>query len=439
MLRPTLRCILLHTALLPLAVTPAVFGASLWPAWAGAVAAVWLATALDGLFTIPTSGIELDARAPEIINISDRERQLQLSISAPAARAPFRVRARVELDTNLEIAPDAFFTIPAGGAVVASFPLLALRRGDARLRSVWLQWSGPLGLVAREAAIYRNLKIGITPDTAAVRKAAIHYYNQNEFMSGLKVERFLGDGTEFESIREYTPGFDLRSLDWKASARHRKLLCREYRAERNHQVILAFDTGRLMGEPLDGVPRLDRAINAALLLSYVCLRTGDRVSTFAFDEKVQQFTEPAGGLASFPRIQRALSALDYSHAETNFTLALTDLSFHLRRRSLIIIFTDIVDSISAELMVENLTRLARRHLILFVTLSDMQVTRAANDEPADIPRLHRAVVATDLLRDRSLVFQKLRRLGVRCLDTPADQFDSELLNRYLDITRRELI
>jgi uncharacterized protein (DUF58 family) len=115
------------------------------------------------------------------------------------------------------------------------------------------------------------------PDVGSVRRAALRHFSSPQAFLGSKTERYVGDGSEFESLRQYVPGLDTRSIDWKASARHRKLVCRRFRAERNHQLVLAIDSGHLMTVPIEGTTRLDHAIHAALLLSYVALRSGDRV------------------------------------------------------------------------------------------------------------------------------------------------------------------
>jgi uncharacterized protein (DUF58 family) len=257
-------------------------------------------------------------------------------------------------------------------------------------------------------------------------------------MTGLKVEKFLGDGSEFEALREYVPGLDHRAIDWKSSARHRKLLCQEFRAERNHQVVLAVDAGQLMSEPVAGVPKLDHAINAAILLGWFCLRTGDRVGLLGFDERVRQWSEPAGGMHTFQRLQAMSAEIDYRRVETNYTLTLAELSTRLRRRSLVVLFTDFLDTVTAELMIDNVTRLARRHLVLFVAVRDPSLQARALARPRSLGLLHQAVVAGDFARERHVVLERLRRVGAHCIDTAPDQFSMALVNRYLDIKRREL-
>ena len=139
--------------------------------------------------------------------------------------------------------------------------------------------AGPFGLIATVAQIDLKRQAPVVPNIRPVKAVALRFLNDREFRSGLKIERYQGDGTEFDSLKEYATGDDRRAIDWKATARHRKLVSRQNRAERNHQVMIAVDTGRLMCEPLAGIPKVDHAVNAALILAYVSLRAGDRVGS----------------------------------------------------------------------------------------------------------------------------------------------------------------
>jgi uncharacterized protein (DUF58 family) len=281
--------------------------------------------------------------------------------------------------------------------------------------------------------------VSVVPNLRPVRAAALRFFGSRELVAGVQVERFVGDGSEFDALVEWVPGLDARAISWKASARHRKLLCQEFRAERNHQVILALDTGHLMAEPLGGVPRLDHAVTAALLLAHVSLRLGDRVGLYGFDRAARAWAEPQGGLGSFARLKALSAQLDYSTDETNFTLGLTELSARLRRRSLVVVFTDFVDTVTAELMVENLSRLARRQLVVFVALRDPALEEVALAAPRRLGDVYRSVVASDFVRERERVVARLRRAGVQCVDAAPAEVSARLVNRYLDIKRREAI
>jgi len=240
-------------------------------------------------------------------------------------------------------------------------------------------------------------------------------------------------------LREYAPGLDTRFIDWKHSARHNKLLCKEFRTERNHPVIMSFDTGHLMVEPVDGIPRLDHAINAGLLLAWISLQSGDLVGTYGFDATVRHYLGPIRGVAGFSRIQRATAELDYHHEETNFTLGLAQLNARLRRRALVILFTDFVDTITAELLIESMQRIANRHVVIFVTIRGSFLQTSVDARPDTFEDVAQAVVAYDFLRDRSVVFERLARLGIHCLDVTTRGLTVSLINRYLLIKQRGLI
>ena len=232
---------------------------------------------------------------------------------------------------------------------------------------------------------------------------------------------------------------DRRAIDWKQSARHGKLIGREHRTERNHPVILAIDSGRLMSAPAAGAPRVDRAINAALQLAFVCLKLGDRVGLYAFDSKPRVASGVAGGVGAFPLIQRLAAGIDYSTDETNFTLGLSTLQGRLDRRALVVVFTDFTDPTSAELMLETVGRLLAVHLVLFVTFRDDELDGLSSREPQEADDVSRAVVASTLLRRREVVLERLRRLGAQVLEAGTDEMGPGLVNRYLDAKRRGLM
>jgi uncharacterized protein (DUF58 family) len=344
-----------------------------------------------------------------------------------------------------EVHPDFDPPVPAAVAVTGrtgarlAFPLRARRRGRLGVDEVWCRWTGPLGLVRRQLRVEVGKSVSVVPNLGPVRAAAFRYFGSREIASGVQVEKFVGDGSEFDALREWVPGLDPRAIDWKASARHHKLLVQDFRAERNHQVVLAVDTGHLMAEPIDGVPRLDHAVTSALLLGYVSLRLGDRVGLFGFDGAARAWAEPQGGLGAFARIQAVSAGLAYSTEETNFTLGLTELSSRLRRRSLVVVFTEFVDTVTAELMIENLARLARRQLVVFVALRDPTLDAVALGRPHRLSDVYRSVVAADLARERERVLARLRRIGVQCVDAAPRAVSTRLVNRYLDIKRRELV
>jgi uncharacterized protein (DUF58 family) len=438
MTRPTLRCVLVFAGGIPASLCAVLFATQLWTLWVAYVGVVCLFVGLDAVLMLPRKRIALTTTIPDTLYIGDED-PLKIELAARGWKRAAALNMVADLGADLEPIALQRVVIAAGERTTVELPLTPRRRGTVSIDRIWLQWHGPLGLMRKQKVQLVGKKVAVVPNVRAVRTAALRWFSTRDFLSGLKVEQYIGDGSEFEALREYTPGLDHRAINWKASARHRKLLCQEFRAERNHQVVLAVDTGRLMNETMAGIPKLDHAINSGLLLSYFCLRTGDRVGLFGFDERVRCFAEPTGGLGSFPRLQHLSAELRYRNAETNFTLGLTELSTRLRRRSLIILLTDFVDTITAELMYENVYRLSRKHLVLFVSLRDPSLAALVAARPHNLGDVHRAVVADDFAREREVVLQRLRRHGVHSIDAPPRQVSIDLLNRYLEIRRRELI
>jgi uncharacterized protein (DUF58 family) len=309
------------------------------------------------------------------------------------------------------------------------------RRGTGAVERLWLKWSGPLGLGARQLWSELDQTVRVRPNVAAVRSPALQAYLRDA-QYGLIARRIRGAGTEFEALADYQPGMDRRRIDWKASARHAHLYAKEYETERNNQIVFAFDCGQAMCEPVGGLPRIDRAVSAALATSYVALKGGDRVALFGFAARPEVFTPFVSDARQFHRLQSEAARLDYHAQEPNFTLALATLAGRLQRRSLIVVFSDFTDPTSAELMIESIGRLTKRHVVLFVTMADSELDGIATAAPDDVQALAMAVTADALLRQRALVLSRLRQLGVDVVEAPWEKIGMRLLDSYLAIKRR---
>ena len=436
MIRPTLRAVVLFAAGIPLSFGLLLYDSETWPFVVAFLVLSVFALLADAALSLAPSRLSVEVNRPTLLYIG-REEPFQVRLETEEPRLAV-IEMLCDVDRNLEDPPRVFAALNAAGKAEASFPLKARERGKARVETLWLRWLGPLGLVRRLRVVPIEAEVPVTPDIKSVKSIAVQFSDPNALF-GVKPQHQQGEGSEFEALREYVPGLDPRSIDWKHSARHLQLLCKEFRSERNHQIVLAFDTGHLMSEPLDGMAKLDHAVNAGLQLGYVSLRAGDRIGLFGFDSQVRQFSQPSAGVGTFWRLQSAAADLAYSQDETNFTLGLSSLAARLDRRSLVVLQTEFVDTITAELMLENVERLAGRHLVVFVCLKDSRLEQTIDGAPDNLKNLARSVIADDFLRERLVVLERLRRLGVHCLDVRADQIGPALINRYLEIKRRELI
>ncbi|MGZ2486787.1 uncharacterized protein (DUF58 family) [Rhizobium pisi] len=354
---------------------------------------------------------------------------------------PRKIEIRLDLAPELVVSEIRWLN-PASGAgeaeVKASLDLQLTRRGQFAVKELWLKWPSRLRLLDVIARMPVGKEIAVLPDISPVLSGAI----KTQILpleAGQKDLRLRGEGSEFHQLREFASGMDPRSIDWKRSARMRSLVVREMRAERNHQVILCIDSGRLMAEQLAGFTKLDRAINAALAMCWGAGLAGDLVGFYSFDSRPRLFVPALPGRSAFPRLQTVCAGLRYETQETNHTLGLTHLSGRLKRRSLIVIFSDFVDTITAELMIENIQVLARHHFIVYVALRDPMLAKFVEPEETTLDAVARSVAARQILHERRAVMEKLARLGVLCLDSTPDALTSDLIARYIEIKSREMI
>ena len=258
-------------------------------------------------------------------------------------------------------------------------------------------------------------------------------------MQGLIAQLNRGDGSDLDALVEYRSGMDRRAIDWKQSARHHKLHAKEYRAERNSQIVFAVDSGRQMSEPVGGLPRLDRAVAAALLTGWLALKVGDRVALHAFDSRPRIAGGLVSGAAAFPELQRLAAAIGYSGDETNYTFALTALATRLTRRSMIVLFTEFTDASSADFLVRAARRVVQTHLLVVVVLKDEELETIANRAPAEAGDLVRSVTAAALLKDRRVVITRLQHLGVHVIEAEQEMIGERLIAGYVDLKRRNLL
>jgi len=437
MIRPTARAVVLFAGGIPLALLVVIVEPGWWGLTFdyGALALVVIAT--DALLAFSPRLLDVKVALPDRLYIGEHG-AVALTFAATRYQRTVRFDVLAEQRGELEAAQVAVAELVPAHAANVALKLVPLRRGRVHVDQIWLRWRGPLGLVEHVRRIAVNRTIDVLPNVRGVHGTALQFFAQ-EAVYGIKSQQQKGEGAEFEALREYSPGLDSRFIDWKQSAKHRKLLCKEFRTERNHHVIMAFDTGYLMLETVDGITRLDHAINAGLLLAWVSLQSGDLVGSYGFDAAVRHYLGPIRGVAGFARIQRATGELDYHHQETNFTLGLAELNVRLKRRALVILFTDFVDTVTAELMIESMQRVANRHVVVFVTQRGSVLQRAVDAAPERFEDVAQAVIAHDFLRERSIVFERLERLGVHCLDVPSRGLSVELINRYLLIKQRGLI
>lgn len=420
----------------PFALLVGVFASGRWYAGLAWPLTVLLLTLLDAL--LGSRKARLSVTGPDSASVgADADVTVTLAIDGPrpprAAQVAVATNPLVRAEEGGRTALDL-----ANGRGSALVALHTLRRGTARIEGLWARWRGPLGLAWHQRQVEAALAFPVLPDKRGVEERASQIF-QRHALQGLLAQVDRGDGSDFDALVEYRAGMDRRAIDWKQSARHSKLHAKEFRTERNAQIVFAVDSGRQMSEPVAGLPRVDRAVSAALLAGWVALKLGDRVALHAFDSRPRVAGGLIGGAAAFPALQRLAAEIDYSGEETNYSFALTTLAGLLTRRSMIVLFTEFTDATSADFLVRAARKLVEKHLLLVVVLRDEEVEAFLDRAPEAVEDVTRAVTAAGLLADRKLALTRLRHLGVHVIESEHDRVGERLVAGYIDLKRRNLL
>jgi len=326
--------------------------------------------------------------------------------------------------------------LPGYAGLELTYTTVPRHRGRFRFGDLHLRGVSFLGLSLWQRRIAAETEVDVYPDLLSVRRYDLLVRAHRLEEMGFRRTRARGAGTDFESLREYVPDDEFRHIDWKATARRGRPYTREYEEERSRTVMLLIDAGRMMSAEAEGLSKLDHAVNAALMLAYVALRRDDAVGLIVFADTVKALLPPRKGQAQVQRILEELHDVQPTLAEPNYRAAMYHLHDRARKRSLAVLFTDLVDEEASRRLIAHVSAAYPRHLPLVVTLSDPDLHRSARAAPADEAALFERAVASQVLMDREQALASLRGRGAIVLDVPAGELTVAVVNRYLELKER---
>ncbi|MBL8816407.1 MAG: DUF58 domain-containing protein [Planctomyces sp.] len=313
------------------------------------------------------------------------------------------------------------------------------KRGASEMVAVHLRFPTQLGLWTRHQVRRIPTPIRIYPDIRAVYRFELMARQNRLAEIGVRMVRMPGQGREFERLREYRYGDEIRQIDWKATARQRALVSREFNVERNQNIVLMVDSGRFMRNETDGISYLDRALNSAIMLSYIALGQGDNVSLMVFSNRIERFIRPVRGKPGIQNILRSTYDIQASHHTADYSLALEYLTTVQRKRALVIMITFVTDELQLRVIGESLRLRSLPYLPMCVLLQDVGLRTMAERVPEnDLDAFHTAAAA-QILSGQSQEVANLREAGVMIVDTPPDLLTERLINEYLSIKMRNLM
>ncbi|MCX6647251.1 MAG: DUF58 domain-containing protein [bacterium] len=313
------------------------------------------------------------------------------------------------------------------------------KRGDVIFRKVHFRIYGQMGFIIKRFSMPVETKAQVYPNLIQTRRWDLLARKGALFAAGFKPIGRYGRGTEFSQLREYFPDDEFRKIDWKASARKGGLVVKEYEIERSQPLALFIDCGRQMIGRIDEHTRLDYAINAALMLAYVAVLKGDQVGLIAFDAKIQHYIAPGRGMAQLNRIIEALYDIQPSEVESDYAGAFKKFLATWRKRSLIALFSDVVDPTASSVLLAHLPSVHPRHLPLAVLLKDPELIELERQAPENSMELYEKAIACDLASSRELASRQLRQAGCLVVDVAPKDLTVSVVNEYLRLKARSMI
>ncbi|MER5602403.1 DUF58 domain-containing protein [Streptomyces sp. NPDC002265] len=406
------------------------------PGWTGVLAvnaSVAVACACDFALAAPVRRLGLTRSGDTSVRLGEAA-DVTLTVTNPTGR-PLRAQLRDAWPPSSwqpgteGPASRHLLTIPAGERRRVTTRLRPTRRGDRQADRVTIRSYGPLRLFARQSTHRVPWTVRVLPPFTSRRHLPSKLTRLRE-LDGRTSLLTRGEGTEFDSLREYVPGDDTRSIDWRATARHTSVAVRTWRPERDRHILLVLDTGRTSAGRVGDVPRLDASMDAALLLAALASRAGDRVGMLAYDRRVRALVQGRSARDVLPSLVDAMATLEPELVETN-ARGLTATALRTApRRSLIVLLTTLDAAPMEEGLLPVLGRLTQRHTVLVASVADPNIARMATAR-GSVDAVYEAAAAAQAQSERRRTADQLRRHGVTVVDAPPDELAPALADAYL--------
>ncbi|MCT9011792.1 DUF58 domain-containing protein [Streptomyces sp. NPDC054766] len=406
------------------------------PSWTGILAVnapLALACACDAALAAPVRRLGLTRSGDTSVRLGESA-DVTLTVTNPSGR-PLRAHLRDawppsswEPGTEVE-ASRHHLTVPAGERRRLTTRLRPTRRGDRQADRVTIRSFGPLGLFSRQGSHEVPWAVRVLPPFTSRKHLPSKLARLRE-LDGRTSVLTRGEGTEFDSLREYVPGDDTRSIDWRATARRTTVAVRTWRPERDRHILLVLDTGRTSAGRVGDAPRLDASMDAALLLAALASRAGDRVDLLAYDRRVRALVQGRAAGDVLPSLVNAMAGLEPELVETD-ARGLTATALRTApRRSLIVLLTSLEAAPVEEGLLPVLSGLTQRHTVLLASVADPYIAQMAKAR-GNIDAVYEAAAAAQAEAGRRRTAEQLRRRGVTVVDATPDNLASALADAYL--------
>jgi uncharacterized protein (DUF58 family) len=429
--------ILLAVGLIPLSLS---WG---WPVlrWSTLVydAALFLTAFLDAYFSRLPQGFRIEREFGGRFAVgAETEVRVRLLNQSPR---PVTVQVKDEFPPQMILAGErtARVTLEPQSTAALLYNLRPPKRGRFEFGQTALRYLSRLGLVWVQVNMAEPETVKVYPNIRRAREAELKALGARSLVAAHRKTSWRGEGREFESLRDYVRGDELRHVSWTATARRGKLTTRQYQIERDQTILIALDAGRLMTARIEQETKLDTAVHATLALMSAAQRGGDNSGLVIFGRRIKSYLPPKRGREHMDAALEALHAVEPEMIEPSYARAFEFIAANCKRRSLVVILTDLVDEEGSRELLSSLKLLRPRHLPLVVTISDRDLRAAVRDEPASLPELFTQSVAEEILHQREAALRLVESQGGLALDVTAAALAPALLETYLRVKERGLL
>lgn len=336
-------------------------------------------------------------------------------------------------------AREARLQVEAQTSSSLAYGLTPPKRGRFEFGLIAVRFLSRWGLVWKQAHVGEPIAVKVYPNMRRAREAELKALGARSFVAARRKSQWRGEGRDFESLRDYVRGDEMRHISWTATARRGKLVTRQYQMERDQTILIALDAGRLMTARIENETKLDSAVHAALALMSAAARAGDNAGLLVFGRKIKAFLPPKRGAEHLDAALEALYAIEPEMIEPSYSRAFEFISANSRRRALVVVITDLVDEEGSRELLSSLKLLRPRHLPLVVTIADRDLKAVVREPPEDVREMFTQSVAEEIIHLREAALRLVESQGGLALDVTAAVLAPKLLETYLRVKERGLL
>lgn len=330
-------------------------------------------------------------------------------------------------------------TLKSGEKQSQSYQLRPIERGEYRFGRLLVYVKSPLGLIKKRYAFGNEQMVPVYPSFVQMRKFELIAFSNRRAEAGIKRIRRLGHTMEFDRIKEYVRGDDVRAINWKASARTETLMVNTYEDERSQQVINIIDTGRVMKMPFNGMHLLDYAINTSLVISNIVLLKEDKAGLITFSNDGSTVVKPQKKRIHVRRIQEQLYNVKTNFLESDFKRLMVTVKKNINRRSLILLYTNFESLSSMERQLPVLKSIAKDHLLVVIFFENSELQQLLWNDPGTVEEIYTKTVAEKFMFEKRQIVKTLNRYGIQTILTPPEDLSVNTINKYLELKARGML